>query len=50
MTKKLPATPRRPIVYELFCTATSSSMMNDLTLMPSASAISMAMSQFIRSP
>ena len=50
MTKKLPATPRRPMVYVESLTATSSSIVRISTLMPSASAISRPMSKAIRSP
>ena len=50
MTKKLPATPRRPTVHVLFCTATSSLTNSVLTVTPSASSISVAISNAIRSP
>ena len=50
MTKKLPATPRRPTVNVESCTATSSLMNSVRTLRPSASASSVAISKAIRSP
>ena len=50
MTKKFPATPRRPMVYSESWTATSSLMNSVLTVMPSASASSEAISNAILSP
>jgi len=50
ITKKLPATPRRPTVQVESCTATSSLMNSVFTLIPSASASSAAISKAIRSP
>ena len=50
ITKKLPATPRRPTVQVESWTATSSSMKSVRTLMSSASASSWAMSKAILSP
>ena len=50
MTKKLPATPRRPTVHVESFTATSSSTITVPIVMPSASAISAPISNAIRSP
>ena len=50
MTKKLPATPRRPTVYVESFTATSSSTTIVAILMSSASASSRPMSKLILSP
>ncbi len=50
MTKKLPATPRRPTVQVESLTATSSLTSRAPTFMPSASHISLAISQAVRSP
>jgi hypothetical protein len=50
MTKKLPATPRRPTVQVESSTATSSLMNRVRTVMPSAAAISCAISNAILSP
>ena len=50
MTKKFPATPRRPTVYVESFTATSSSTITVPIVTPSASAISRPMSKAIRSP
>ena len=43
-------TPRRPAVYRLSCTATSSAITTDSTAMPSSRARSAAISKFITSP
>ena len=50
MTKKLPATPRRPTVQVESFTATSSLTSSVPTVMPSASASSVPISNAIRSP
>ena len=50
MTKKLPATPRRPTVHVESLTATSSLMNSVRTFRPSASASSAAISNAILSP
>ena len=50
ITKKFPATPRRPTVYVESFTATSSSMMIVAILMSSASASSRPISNDMRSP
>ena len=47
MTKKFPATPRRPVVNVESCTDTSSSMSRVRALMSSASASSWAISKAI---
>ena len=46
----VPPTPRRPAVWRLSWTATSSSTTTDRTSMPSAAASSPAISKFITSP
>ena len=49
-TNIVPAIPLLPIVHVLFSTATSSSTITESTLIPSISAISLAISKFITSP
>ena len=50
MTKKLPATPRRPTVQVESLTATSSLTSSQPIFWPSASQISVAISHAVRSP